>query len=396
VDGSSPPGRCDAGDGKPQGHQQPAGSSADDYRPQYVVGFTWARQYGFRIVEGLRREVCAGAFGGRTAGDAGGRGFSTLTSTNAVGAVTTSTNFFINAPERPEGLFNAFDATGYTVNKSPDVIVKAAADPGFDTTSCLESSARFRNRIFPCSVVGTTAKDNPLPTPQPLPVTCPVDGSTAPSALGAFDDTRVGGGLGVSGRWPLFNKKLDFGGERRGGRWHRPVWFGNDAGRDVPARWHGGVDPHGARIGHSGIHPSPKLMFTCTAGRNTRFALLTPGTRQSRSLLRRLSQPLHPISGGHEDDDFDDGHRRIRIAVRQQQRMQHGTASDGNVYTVGGRNVRGDIRLITEGTIGFWHKFYNGRRADCAGASSIRTSRRADGPGTWPTGWHSRCFTQSG
>src|SRR5258708_27117156 len=69
----------------------------------------------------------------------------------------------------------------------------------------------FRNRISPGRVVGRTAKDNPLPTAQPLPVTCPVDGSTAPSALGAFDDTRVGGGLGVSGRWPLFNKKLDFG-----------------------------------------------------------------------------------------------------------------------------------------------------------------------------------------
>src|SRR5260221_245460 len=141
----------------------------------------------------------------------GGRGFSTFTSTNAVGAVTTSTNFFINGPGAAGGLFNAFDATGYTVNKSPDVIVKAAADPGFGHYELLGIISTFRNRIFPCSVVGTTAKDNPLPTPQPLPVTCPVDGSTAPSALGAFDDTRVGGGLGVSGRWPLFNKKLDFG-----------------------------------------------------------------------------------------------------------------------------------------------------------------------------------------
>src|SRR5258708_14632912 len=120
-------------------------------------------------------------------------------------------NFFINAPGAAGGLFNAFDATGYTVNKSPDVIVKAEAGPGYGHYEVLGIISTFRNRIFPCSVVGTTAKDNPLPATQPPPVTCPVDGSTAPSALGAFDDTRVGGGLGVSGRWPLFNKKLDFG-----------------------------------------------------------------------------------------------------------------------------------------------------------------------------------------
>src|SRR5258707_964172 len=179
--------------------------------PQYVVGFTWARQYGFRIVKDFGGKFALGLSVEGPQATLGGRGFSTFTSTNAVGAVTTSTNFFINAPGAAGGLFNAFDATGYTVNKSPDVIVKAAADPGFGHYKLLGIISTFRNRIFPCSVVGTTAKDNPLPTPQPLPVTCPVDGSTAPSALGAFDDTRVGGGLGVSGRWPLFNKKLDFG-----------------------------------------------------------------------------------------------------------------------------------------------------------------------------------------
>src|SRR5258708_10333522 len=145
-------------------------------------------------------------------------------------------NFFINAPGAAGGLFNAFDATGYTVNKSPDVIVKAAADPGFGHYELLGIISTFRNRIFPCSVVGTTAKDNPLPTPQPLPVTCPVDGSTAPSALGAFDDTRVGGGLGVSGRWPLFNKKLDFGVKGVAGGGLRPCGLGQRPERRWRAR----------------------------------------------------------------------------------------------------------------------------------------------------------------
>src|SRR5260221_245461 len=225
--------------------------------PQYVVGFTWARQYGFRIVKDFGGEVALGLSVEGPQATLGGRGFSTFTSTNAVGAVTTSTNFFINAPGAAGGLFNAFDATGYTVNKSPDVIVKAAADPGFGHYELLGIISTFRNRIFPCSVVGTTAKDNPLPTPQPLPVTCPVDGSTAPSALGAFAVTRVGGGLGVSGRWPLFNKKLDFCLKGVAGERHRPAGLGMKAYETFPPEGTAAVIPPGDRLGIFVFHPRP-------------------------------------------------------------------------------------------------------------------------------------------
>jgi len=48
------------------------------------------------------------------------------------GATSATTgNFFINAPGAGAGLYNAFDATGYTVNKAPDLIFKATFDPGF-------------------------------------------------------------------------------------------------------------------------------------------------------------------------------------------------------------------------------------------------------------------------
>ena len=69
----------------------------------------------------------------------GGRGFSSVTTINAAaapativtsGATTGTTgNFFLNAPGAGAGLYNAFDATGYTVNKAPDLIFKATADP---------------------------------------------------------------------------------------------------------------------------------------------------------------------------------------------------------------------------------------------------------------------------
>ena len=66
--------------------------------PNYVVGFTWARQYGFRVVKDLGGKVAVGLSVEGPQATLGGRGFSTVTSTSATGAVTTATNFFINAP----------------------------------------------------------------------------------------------------------------------------------------------------------------------------------------------------------------------------------------------------------------------------------------------------------
>ncbi|HXM92565.1 MAG TPA: hypothetical protein VN974_13525, partial [Candidatus Dormibacteraeota bacterium] len=89
--------------------------------PQYVVGFTWQRAYGFRVVQSLlNNKLAVGISVEGPQTTVGGRGFSTYT--NAAGA--TSQNFFINAPGAGGGLYNAFDATGYTVNKAPDLIAK--------------------------------------------------------------------------------------------------------------------------------------------------------------------------------------------------------------------------------------------------------------------------------
>src|SRR6202158_475918 len=66
--------------------------------PQYVVGFTWARQYGFRVVKDFGGKVALALSIEGPQATLGGRGFTTFTSTSATGAVTTAQNFFINAP----------------------------------------------------------------------------------------------------------------------------------------------------------------------------------------------------------------------------------------------------------------------------------------------------------
>jgi hypothetical protein len=178
--------------------------------PQYVVGFTWQRAYALRLVKDFGGKFALGVSVEGPQATLGGRGFSTVTS--ATGA--TSVNFFVNAPGAGGGLYNAFDATGYTVNKAPDFIVKAAIDPGFGHYELFGIVSTFRNRVYPCAIV-SPALTNPAGTVvlngPALAGTSGTCTNTSPSAAGAFNDTRNGGGFGASAHWSLFNKKVDFG-----------------------------------------------------------------------------------------------------------------------------------------------------------------------------------------
>ena len=192
--------------------------------PQYVVGFTWARQYGFRVVKDFGGKFALALAVEAPQATIGGRGFSSVTTINGAAAPSTivtsgsttavTGNFFLNAPGAGGGLYNAFDSTGYTVNKAPDLIFKAAADPGhgqhYEVFGILSF---FRDRIYPCGAVGTNTKDTSVPAvAKQFSVTCSVNGapSTTVSSIGATDANTTGGGLGASLLWSL-GKKADFG-----------------------------------------------------------------------------------------------------------------------------------------------------------------------------------------
>src|SRR5260370_1210032 len=151
---------------------------------QYNVGFTWARQYGFRVVKDFGGKLALALAVEGPQATIGGRGFSTFNSVEADGTgsptiLSTNTNLFINAPGAGGGLFNFVDTSGYTVNKAPDIIVKAAADPGFGHYELLGIVSTFRNRGFPCGVLGTNAGNFPPPATTTV-VACPVNGSGLP------------------------------------------------------------------------------------------------------------------------------------------------------------------------------------------------------------------------
>jgi hypothetical protein len=216
----------------------------------YNVGFTWARQYGLRVVKSFSHDKFALGFSVEGPQmTIGGRGFSAFTP--ATGSAVQ--NFWLNAPGASGGAYNAFDATGYSVNKAPDFIVKDALDPGWGHYELFGIVSTFRNRVYPCAVV----------TPPRTRLTrggpgAHLLGGTS-LCCGRLNDTRTGGGGGASFTVPLFSKKVDFG---------IKAVFGDGIGRygaaqlaDATARPDGTLALIRSQmaLARLELHPTPKL-----------------------------------------------------------------------------------------------------------------------------------------
>ncbi len=330
---------------------------------QYTVGFTWERQYGFRVTKDFGGKFALGLAVEGPQATIGGRGFSLVTTTT-VGTATVATagNTFLNAPGAGGGLFNFVDTSGYSINKTPDIIIKAAADPGYGHYELFGVISTFRNRIYPCGVVGSNAKDT-APPATPTVLSCSVDGSTAPSSLGANNDTRTGGGLGASLRVPLFAKKLDFafkgvagdGIGRYGSAQLADVTFRPDGSAALIRTAHG--------LGELEFHPNPKLDVYAYFGAEYAWRAAYQGydsiaVTKTPAIPATATTPAIPAT--------------TTTAFKLNQIGGYGSPFANNsgcstenppsnqLTPSGGGTCAGDTRVIMEGTIGFWHKFYQG------------------------------------
>ncbi len=330
---------------------------------QYSVGFTWARQYGLRVVKSFHDKFALGVSIEGPQTTIGGRGFSAVTNTSATGAVTTTQNFWLNAPGAGGGLYNAFDATGYTTNKAPDFIVKAALDPGWGHYEVFGIVSEFRNRIYPCGVVGTNANDtNPPTTPTTYTGNCASATPTVVSSFGAFNDSRTGGGGGASAILPL-GKKLDVRAKFTGGS-----GIGRYGSAQLPdatarpdgtlalvksAQWLGGLE----------FHPNPKLDVYAYfgqeyAGRAAYQGYTTISVLKTPAIAATATSPAIPgtTTTTIKLDQFGGyGSPFANNSGCSSEAAPGGTGTPGT-----GGSCAGDIRTISEGTFGFWHKVYNG------------------------------------
>ena len=284
----------------------------------YNVGFTWARQYGFRVTKNFNDKVWVG--------------FSVENPQTTLTTHGVPTSFFVGAPASGGGLLNATDGTGYAANSTPDFIVKAAFEPGRGHYEVFGILSNYRARVYPCSAATTQIA---------LPAGCP---GVAPSAANAFNNTATGGGIGANARLPLDpGKKLEVGVH---------ALFGDGVGRysaaqvgDVTTRPNGtlALIKGGGALGTIEFHPSPKLDIYLDYGAEYSF-------RTSYTYLTNVAVPA-TVAVGFGSPLFNNSSCEIGEA-------NPGTGGFGGNSTNG--TCTGDLRNIQEGTVGFWHKVYQG------------------------------------
>lgn len=179
---------------------------------QYEAGFVWTRQYSFRVVKNFDKSFAVG-FAAENA--------ETL---NPSGQNLPS-NLLIGSAGNGAGLYNS--TANYSFNKTPDLIAKIAAEPGWGHWELFGIGRSFRDRIY--------------------------SRGAAP-----FNNTVWGGGIGGGFRGPLATKKLDIGLK---GLWGQGVGrYGSSTIGDITLRPDGTISPlHGfSALGTLEFFPIPR------------------------------------------------------------------------------------------------------------------------------------------
>src|SRR5215469_1835555 len=281
---------------------------------QYNVGFSWARQFGFRVSKSLADNKLSVAL-------------SVEEAQTTFGGKLQTQNTLIASPGDLAGLFN--NQANYSFNRTPDFVFKVAADPGWGHYEIFGVVGTFHVRISPCAGASAAAP-------------CPINGSTISGSL-ANNQGITAGEVGGNARVPLFHHKLDAGIHFLGGSGIGR--YGNATLADVTAHPDGtlvGLRSYQA-LGTLEFHATPKLDIYGYAGGeyDGRAAYVNSagaGVGYGSPLLRN------------------DGCRVESSPVNQN--TPAGTNTVSGVVTPA--NCQGDPRNILEGTLGFWYRFYQG------------------------------------
>jgi len=274
--------------------------------PAYTVGFSWARQYGFRVAKNFNNHFWLAA--------------SLENPQTTFSATNNAPNFAFGSAGNSSGLYNAFNGL-YSFNAMPDVIVKAAFEPGFGHYEVFGILSRFRDRIYPCVEPGT----NPA---------CTATGAT--TATDAQNNSRNAGGVGGNAR-VTFAKHVDFGlhalygnGVARYGASTLPDATVNPNGTLAPLRSYQGLvtlEWH-----------SPKLDVYLNGGEEyVGRHYQVDGANKTMPLV------------GYGAPSFNDSNCYTETAP-----------SAGSGYAFGSLTCSGNTQSTIEGTFGFWLRLYHG------------------------------------
>ncbi len=286
--------------------------------PQYTVGFSWSRQYGFRIVKNL--------------GNKAWFGFSVE---NSEATLTTHGNaagsYLLGGPGLSGGLYNGAisgcTSTGtssapvttcsalanYSFNPAPDFVAKLAFQPGFGHYEIFGVATEFRDRVFPNA------------------------GAATPSSAGAYNNATWTGGVGGNARWSMFQKHIDLGLHALEGRGLGR--YGTSTLSDVTIRPNGTVAP---------IQTAQGLLTL--EFHNPKWDWYGNGGVEYAGRTAFLNSKGAPV--GYGSPLFNNTGCGVETLPS--------TAFGGGFDPGGLSNCNADTKDIWEGSLGFWYKPYNG------------------------------------
>ena len=282
---------------------------------QYNVGFTWERQYGFRVVKQVGDRLWVG------------------------GAVEEAQTLNIGGHNLPAivyqqagnsgGLYNP--TANYSYNYAPDLIGKVVYEPRFGHFELFAIGRFFRARVFPnaISLNGSTPSSTPI--------------------AGAYTSKAQGGGLGLNARVPIFSRRFEVGAH---------ILAGDGIGRyssatlaDATERPNGSLEllAGGSALGSLEWHKTPRLdLYSYYGGEYAKRAFystgltVTSGVNAGQPVLTGYGAPTNNVSGCH-----------IEVAPV--------ASANGGGYVPGtALNCTADNRNIQEATFGYWFRFYKG------------------------------------
>jgi hypothetical protein len=312
---------------------------------QYNVGFSWARQYGFRVAKNFGNRLWWAASVENSQATLGGH------------LAPGQNNFIIGSQGNSGGLYNA--TANYSVNPAPDFVTKVVYErPGWGHYEAFGLVSDFRDRIFPCGGV-LTAVNGVLPPPVPC------GSGNIPNSSGAYNNSRIGWGGGFNARGTL-ERHIDIGihamagdGTGRYGSAGLPDAIARPDGVLVPARnyqalatleWHSrrldmysnvGAEYEARtayRSGSSGAGYGSTLFNNsgCYTEAPPSATVINVDTPVSSTSTNPTGSGTVPAPGSV------------------------GTPLTPGFNPANPPNCTGDTRNIFEGTVGFWYRFYKG------------------------------------
>jgi hypothetical protein len=312
--------------------------------PGYNVGFSFARQYGIRVTKSLLDKklwlaaAVENAQGTLTTHNnpdnflLGSAGASNSYNDALTGC--TASSYTVTGATTPTVYTTCSLAGSYTFNPSPDIIAKAAFDPGFGHYEVFGLWDRFRDRVFPCAnfaldTIGST------PCPNNAALTFGKD-----AGAGAYNVSRNGGGFGANARWNFDDKHIVFGLHFLGGR--GVGRYGATQLSDLSIKANGSPNPikNGQGLATLEWHGKKLDVYSYAGaefdGRTTDYDLST-----NKYV-------------GYGSPNFSNAGCYTETAP---------TIALTNGFNPGSlANCTADTRAAIEGTLGFWYRFYNGSR----------------------------------